>query len=100
MIVKSVFVHGPSNQPSPSIQPSPPIQAFPSRVLTSGLLSSRPSVRRAPPSCRIKVVAYETATWGSISGDHDGLPLNAAGLVALPADLADAISDGQLDLFA
>lgn len=73
--------------PAPSPTPSPSPSLLP---------CSRPSAR----SCRIKLVAFHAASWqvmaNAEAGDFEPLP---AGIVALPEDLANAISDGQLSLF-
>lgn len=58
------------------------------------------SLRTAARSCRIKVVAFHAASWHGMGSaeDADLHPL-PSGIVALPEELADAISDGQLTLF-
>lgn len=51
-------------------------------------------------SCRIRMVAFATPLWAPEQPDDLASPVAVSGVMALPAELAEALEDGQLDLFA
>lgn len=51
-------------------------------------------------SCRIRMVAFATPLWAPEQPEDGALPVGAAGVMALPLELANALEDGQLDLFS
>lgn len=58
--------------------------------------------RAGARSCRIRVVAFAVpwAIGGFEEPGQVGGGVSCAGMMALPAELADALQDGQLELFA
>lgn len=55
-----------------------------------------------PSSCRIRMVAFASAAvpaWSLAMADSPQPAGELAGVMALPAEVAEALEDGQLDLF-